>query len=144
MGIAEAAPESESAPAVAAPESEPVAFAEAAFASTPESESAPIIDSSPEAVTPPPETPAEKAMSTEVLNTTTEAPPPAVIISAKSEDKLEIEKEEAELKAADETTEEKPPGKDAKTKVKEAFDNIHMPKMPKLHKPAFLKKKKTD
>merc|ERR1712008_516995 len=32
--------------------------------------------------------------------------------------------------------------KDAKTKVKEAFDNIHMPKMPKLHKPAFLKKKK--
>merc|ERR1712156_1134236 len=37
-------------------------------------------------------------------------------------------------------TEEK--GKDAKTKVKEALDNIHMPKMPKLHKPAFLKKKK--
>merc|ERR1712194_783551 len=52
--------------------------------------------------------------------------------------------EDAEKEAADETTEEKPPGKDAKTKVKEAFDNIHMPKMPKLHKPAFLKKKKTD
>ena len=33
--------------------------------------------------------------------------------------------------AASETTEEKAPGKDAKTKVKEAFDNIHIPKMPK-------------
>merc|ERR1712223_1480524 len=32
--------------------------------------------------------------------------------------------------------------KDAKTKVKEAIENIHMPKLPKIHKPAFLKKKK--
>ena len=46
--------------------------------------------------------------------------------------------EEGEKEAGE--TEEK--GKDAKTKVKEALDNIHMPKMPKLHKPAFLKKKK--
>merc|ERR1712203_14724 len=53
----------------------------------------------------------------------------------------------AEKEAEGETTEEKAPAKDAKTKVKEALDNIHMPnmpKMPKLHKPAFLKKKKTD
>ena len=34
--------------------------------------------------------------------------------------------------------------KDAKTKVKEALDNIQMPKIPKLHKPGFLKKKKSD
>merc|ERR1712008_77295 len=60
------------------------------------------------------------------------------------EEKAEEKPKEAEKEAADETTEEKPPGKDAKTKVKEAFNNIHMPKMPKLHKPAFLKKKKTD
>merc|ERR1712111_269465 len=46
--------------------------------------------------------------------------------------------DDAEKEAGE--TEEK--GKDAKTKVKEALDNIHMPKMPKLHKPAFLKKKK--
>ena len=26
--------------------------------------------------------------------------------------------------------------------MKEALDNIHMPKIPKIHKPAFLKKKK--
>merc|ERR1712223_2036379 len=32
--------------------------------------------------------------------------------------------------------------KEAKAKVKEALDNIHMPKIPKIHKPAFLKKKK--
>merc|ERR1739840_88093 len=53
----------------------------------------------------------------------------------------------AEKEADGESTEEKAPAKDAKTKVKEALDNIHMPnmpKMPKLHKPAFLKKKKTD
>lgn len=31
---------------------------------------------------------------------------------------------------------------EAKAKVKEALDNIHIPKMPKIHKPAFLKKKK--
>merc|ERR1711971_799810 len=41
-----------------------------------------------------------------------------------------------------ESVEPEEKGKDAKTKVKEALDNIHMPKMPKLHKPAFLKKKK--
>ena len=34
--------------------------------------------------------------------------------------------------------ENKEKGKDAKTKFKEAFDNIHMPKMPKF---SFLKKK---
>merc|ERR1712110_1372560 len=32
--------------------------------------------------------------------------------------------------------------KDTKTKVKEAIENIHMPKLPKIHKPALLKKKK--
>ena len=26
--------------------------------------------------------------------------------------------------------------------MKEALDNVHMPKIPKIHKPAFLKKKK--
>ena len=65
------------------------------------------------------------------------------------EDKAEDKSPEdtAEKEADGEITEEKATGKDAKTKVKEAFDNIHMPnmpKMPKLHKPAFLKKKKTD
>ena len=60
------------------------------------------------------------------------------------EDKAEDKSPEDNAEEAGETTEEKAPGKDAKTKVKEAFDNIHMPKMPKLHKPAFLKKKKTD
>ena len=65
------------------------------------------------------------------------------------EDKAEDKSPEdtAEKEADGETTEEKAPAKDAKTKVKEALDNIHMPnmpKMPKLHKPAFLKKKKTD
>ncbi len=34
--------------------------------------------------------------------------------------------------------------KDAKARVKEAMENIHMPKIPKIHKPAFLKKKKGD
>merc|ERR1711935_750226 len=42
---------------------------------------------------------------------------------------------DAEKEAVDETKEK---GKDAKTKFKEAFDNIHMPKMPKF---SFLKKK---
>ena len=65
------------------------------------------------------------------------------------EDKAEDKSPEdtAEKEADGETTEEKAPAKDAKTRVKEALDNIHMPnmpKMPKLHKPAFLKKKKTD
>merc|ERR1712051_749354 len=48
------------------------------------------------------------------------------------------EEEAAEKDAED--GEEAP--KDTKTKVKEAIENIHMPKLPKIHKPAFLKKKK--
>merc|ERR1712073_23047 len=31
--------------------------------------------------------------------------------------------------------------KEAKTKVKDAMENINIPKMPKLHRPGFLKKK---
>merc|ERR1712123_373454 len=31
--------------------------------------------------------------------------------------------------------------KEAKSKVKDALDSIHLPKMPKMHKPAFMKKK---
>ena len=34
--------------------------------------------------------------------------------------------------------------KEAKTKVKDALDNIHLPKMPKMHKPGFMKKKTKD
>ena len=34
-----------------------------------------------------------------------------------------------------------PPKEDARTRVKEAFDSIHLPKMPKLHRPDFMKKK---
>ena len=34
--------------------------------------------------------------------------------------------------------------KEAKTKVKDALDNIHLPKIPKMHKPGFMKKKTKD
>jgi len=63
----------------------------------------------------------------------------------KQKDKTDEEPKEGEEKADEgekESVEPEEKGKDAKTKVKEALDNIHMPKMPKLHKPAFLKKKK--
>merc|ERR1711874_423626 len=50
------------------------------------------------------------------------------------------EGEDGDADKAGEDREEAP--KDAKTKAKEAIDNIHIPKMPKIHKPAFLKKKK--
>ena len=50
------------------------------------------------------------------------------------------EGEDADADKTGEDGEEAP--KDAKTKVKEAIENIHIPKMPKIHKPAFLKKKK--
>ena len=46
--------------------------------------------------------------------------------------------------SAKKTDEGEEPSKDTKTKVKEAIENIHMPKLPKLHKPAFLKKKKEE
>ena len=49
-------------------------------------------------------------------------------------DKDEDKSPEDTAEAASETTEEKAPGKDAKTKVKEAFDNIYIPKMPKKEK----------
>ena len=49
-------------------------------------------------------------------------------------DKDEDKSPEDTPEAASETTEEKAPGKDAKTKVKEAFDNIHIQKMPKKEK----------
>merc|ERR1712054_283153 len=42
---------------------------------------------------------------------------------------------------SDETCEKKDVVKDAKSKVKDALDNINLPKMPKIHKPAFMKKK---
>ena len=46
----------------------------------------------------------------------------------------EGEDKDEDKSPASETTEEKAPGKDAKTKVKEDFDNIHIPKMPKKEK----------
>ena len=48
---------------------------------------------------------------------------------------------EAEAGAGEEAEDKKDLVKEAKTKVKDAFDNIHLPKMPKMHKPGFLKKK---
>lgn len=56
----------------------------------------------------------------------------------KEEDGDKKEEEGEEKKEGEEDT------KDAKTKMKEAMENIHLPKMPKIHKPAFLKKKKED
>merc|ERR1712026_480058 len=75
---------------------------------------------------------------------------PAFLRSKSKEREKQKDKTDEETKEGEEKTEEgekeagetEEKGKDAKTKVKEALDNIHMPKMPKLHKPAFLKKKK--
>merc|ERR1739842_112336 len=47
---------------------------------------------------------------------------------------------EADGKSED-SGEKKDVVKEAKSKVKDALDSIHLPKMPKMHKPAFLKKK---
>merc|ERR1711953_378788 len=53
--------------------------------------------------------------------------------------------EAAQAEAADTEAEDKKDlVKEAKTKVKDALDNIHLPKMPKMHKPAFMKKKTKD
>merc|ERR1712037_741454 len=61
--------------------------------------------------------------------------------AAKNEDAdVEAAGEEGAAEKDAEDVEEAP--KDTKTKVKEAIENIHMPKLPKIHKPAFLKKKK--
>merc|ERR1711874_912034 len=50
--------------------------------------------------------------------------------------------EAAQAEAADTEAEDKKDlVKGAKTKVKDALDNIHLPKMPKMHKPGFMKKK---
>ena len=50
--------------------------------------------------------------------------------------------EQDEEKIDDEgDTEKKEDSKDAKTRMKDAMENIHMPKMPKMHKPSFMKKK---
>merc|ERR1712203_908543 len=60
---------------------------------------------------------------------------------AKAEDgEDKKEGEDGDVDKTGEDGEEAP--KDAKTKVKEAIENIQIPKMPKIHKPAFLKKKK--
>lgn len=53
---------------------------------------------------------------------------------------VEATGEEGDITKDTEEVEESP--KDTKTKVKEAIENIHLPKLPKMHKPAFLKKKK--
>merc|ERR1712141_500494 len=61
--------------------------------------------------------------------------------AAKNEDAdVEAAGEEGAAEKDAEDGEEAP--KDTKTRVKEAIENIHMPKLPKIHKPAFLKKKK--
>merc|ERR1712156_1161583 len=53
--------------------------------------------------------------------------------------------EAAQAEAADTEAEDKKDlVKEAKTKVKDALDNIHLPKMPKMHKPGFMKKKTKD
>lgn len=48
---------------------------------------------------------------------------------------------EAGAGAVEEAEDKKDLVKEARTKVKDAFDNIHLPKMPKMHKPGFMKKK---
>ena len=65
-------------------------------------------------------------------------------VEGEGEEKAEAETEGAE-KAEGETeggSKSEAKLKEAKAKVKEALDNVHMPKIPKIHKPAFLKKKK--
>lgn len=58
----------------------------------------------------------------------------------KVEEKTENSKEkEAEGKSED--GEKKDVVKEAKSKVKDALDSIQLPKMPKMHKPGFMKKK---
>ena len=49
--------------------------------------------------------------------------------------------EEGDKEVDAETEVKKSAIKEAKTKVKDAFENINMPKMPKMHRPEFLKKK---
>ena len=73
-------------------------------------------------------------------------------VEGEEKEKVEGEKaatEEGETEGAEKAEGETEGGnksedklKEAKAKVKEALDNIHMPKIPKIHKPAFLKKKK--
>merc|ERR1712073_50425 len=52
----------------------------------------------------------------------------------------EEKKEEGDEKK-EEGEEKKDLVKEAKTKVKDAMENINIPKMPKLHRPGFMKKK---
>merc|ERR1712079_941116 len=54
-------------------------------------------------------------------------------VEAGEKDELLENKEEGE--------EKKDLVKEAKTKVKDAIENINIPKMPKLHRPGFMKKK---
>jgi len=48
---------------------------------------------------------------------------------------------EKETEGKSEDGEKKDVVKEAKSKVKDALDSIHLPKMPKMHKPGFMKKK---
>ena len=51
---------------------------------------------------------------------------------------------EGEEKKDDQNEEKKDLVKEAKTKMKDAMENINLPKMPKIHKPGFMKKKSKD
>merc|ERR1712096_33668 len=58
-----------------------------------------------------------------------------------NEGKAEVENKDGDKEVDVETEVKKSAIKEAKTKVKDAFENINMPKMPKMHRPEFLKKK---
>lgn len=60
---------------------------------------------------------------------------------SEEKDKTEESKEKEADGKSEETSEKKDVVKEAKSKVKDALDSIHLPKMPKMHKPAFMKKK---
>jgi len=60
--------------------------------------------------------------------------------SEEKDSATESKDKEADGKSED-SSEKKDVVKEAKSKVKDALDSIHLPKMPKMHKPAFLKKK---